>query len=73
MADNNRNTVPIKPKQTVTVKPDSLKSDKDREIDLEKIISGSSDDAFLAPNSKKNNSKRKGGGLNVNYLTKMGF
>lgn len=71
MADKNKNTVPLKPKQTVTVKPASSKSDK--ETDIDKIISGSGDDAAMSMAPQKNTGKRKGGGLNVNYLTKMGF
>lgn len=70
MANKNRNTVPLKAKPAVTAKPEKTKATK--KVNIEKGTSkNSGDEMSLAP--QKNNGGRRGGGLNVNYLTKMGL
>ncbi len=70
MADKNRNTVPLKSRQTVSAKPDaSVKGTK--KTNAEKKTQKNGEITSLEP--QKSVGKRRGGGLNVNYLTKMGF
>lgn len=61
MSDNQRNPVPVSTRQPVQAKPPKKSPKKSR------------DDSPMSAAPQTNTGKRRGGGLNVNYLTKMGF
>lgn len=66
-----RNTSSPKPTPTVTAK--SVSSRQRRDSDVERMVSGRGSDSSLSMKPQKGGGKRKGGGFNINYLTKMGF
>ncbi|MGN0443283.1 MAG: permease-like cell division protein FtsX [Acutalibacteraceae bacterium] len=73
MSDKQRNTVPVTAKPSVSARPDAAKAVKKSSVDVKPSPGKKKDDEPMNSAPQKNTGKRRGGGINVNYLTKMGF
>ena len=73
MSDKQRNTVPVTAKPSVSARPDAAKVVKKSSVDVKPSSGKKKDDTPMNSAPQKNTGKRRGGGINVNYLTKMGF